>query len=107
MHPFVLVAVVTAAAQFGSAADSCVEYKRYFHQLDYCAEPLYWSAYSISANISIAKAEAAAQAEYTSVRDNVYYDVYDLQTQAGVDKAQLADCLGYARRVACHRAIPR
>jgi hypothetical protein len=106
-HPFLLAALAAAVARVGSAVDSCVQYKHYFQSLDYCAEPLYWSNYPISTNVSVARAEAAAQAEYESVRDNVYYDVYNVQEQANVNKAQLADCLGYARRVACHRAFPR
>ena len=81
-------------------------YRDYFKDLDYCAEPMYWASYSISDELDITAAEAAAKAEYVVLRDSIYYNT-ELQATSGISTDELADCMGMAHRIACHRAFNR
>ena len=104
---FPFVALLALLAVRGVAiSDNCEEYADYYSGLDYCSDPLYWSHYKVSTNVTFTAAEAVAKAEYESIRDGIYYNT-ELAEFTKVDRWRLADCMGMAHRVACHRAIPR
>jgi hypothetical protein len=87
---------------------ACVPYKNYFEDLDYCADPLYWSNYPISSTsaTNIDTYEATALTDYELIRDGIWYNT-ELLDDTGIDRSKLIDCMGMAQRIACHGNIPR
>ena len=93
-------------ADDGSA--SCVKYKRYYDELSYCADPLYWSHYAVSDKVlrNLTALENKSKSDYAIIRDNVWYNE-EVLTDTKVNQVRLSDCLGFAQRIACHRNLPR
>lgn len=89
-----------------AVGDECVEYHDYLSDLDYCADPLYWSHYKIRKDIDLVAAQAKALEDYVALRDGIWYND-ELLTDTNTPRARLADCLGMAQRIVCHRNIPR
>jgi len=75
-------------------------------ELDYCADPLYWSHYKIRKGLDLRKAQEQAQADYVALREGIWYNE-ELLSDTNTDKAKLVDCMGMAQRIACHTNIPR
>lgn len=92
------------------SVDLCtpVEYKNYFRSLDFCADPLFWSHYSIpnSVNSDIDYWQRVSKSAYDLVRDGIYLNE-SLLKATGVDRIQLKDCIGMAQRVSCHMYMPK
>ena len=91
-----------------SSGESCIRYKRYFDELSYCSDPLYWSRYSLSTAIlrNLTRMENMSMSDYGIIRDKVYNNT-ELLHDTGVNQKHLNDCLGMAQRIACHRNLPR
>lgn len=101
-----LLLLAALVARVSAVGEDCVEYIDYLSELDYCADPLYWSNYKIRKDIDLLKAQTAARAEYDALREGIWNNA-ELILASKIDQSLLADCMGMAQRVACHRNIPR
>jgi len=101
-----LCALVACVVPAAADEPVCQEYKQYLQDLDYCADPLYWSHYKIRSDADLAAAQVTARTEYELIRDAIYWNT-ELLAFTKIERSRLADCIGFAQRIACHRAVPR
>lgn len=96
--------VLVAALMSAQTNAACVKYKHYFEELDYCADPLYWSNYRISDRSygDIDKFENNSKNDYEMALEKIWNNDEIL-----VSRSKLIDCIGFAQRIACHSNFPR
>lgn len=101
------LAMFTASFVF-SQTTACVKYKEYLEDLDYCADPLYWSNYKITQTSykNIETYETNALSDYKTILNATWYNT-ELLDDTGIKRSKLTDCIGIAQRIACHTNIPR